>query len=131
MARSDTDADLLRLQLEHTHQLRYYSYQLIQQLTFFIIGIEIVACGYLVLNADTLGKISGSNNLFLASGCAAFFGLLWRTAYNAGIYNNMHGIIINKVMEKTINICYHLYVILSVVFFIGAIAIGYCYLSSI
>lgn len=39
---------------------RLYSYDLIQKLTFFVISIELIFCGYILLNAKKLSGIEGS-----------------------------------------------------------------------
>jgi len=44
---------------------RHHSYDLVQKLTFFIIGAEFVFCGYLLLNAEKLSDVKHLSTLFL------------------------------------------------------------------
>ncbi len=71
-------------------EARHYSYDLVQKLTFFVISIELIFCGYMLLNADRFGSIKYSSYLFLLSGSAAIFGIFWRFCYNQTNHEESH-----------------------------------------
>lgn len=77
---------------DQTFSARQYSLELVQKLTYFIITIELVGCGYILLTADKLIEIENLNYLFLMCGVSALMGLLWRFFYNQVYYNRCHGI---------------------------------------
>lgn len=128
--------------LNHAEELQYreqifsarqYSYEIVQKLTYFIVSAELVTCGYILINADSLSAIESLNYLFLLCGFAAMTGILWRFFYNITYHNNTHGIknIAHKVSQK-LQICiYYLYVILTLVTFTWLLIRGYLYLTSL
>lgn len=81
---------------------RQYSLELVQKLTYFVITIELVGCGYILLTADKLIEIKNLNYLFLLCGVSALMGLFWRFFYNQVHYNRSHGInnFVHKVVVK-------------------------------
>jgi hypothetical protein len=70
---------------------RHKSYDYTQRLTFFVIGLEVVSCGYMLLNADKLSKVEYAPILYVSSGLSAFFGILWRYFYNETYHESSHG----------------------------------------
>lgn len=122
-------------QIEWIKDAQRYSCDLTQRLTFFVIGIELVFCGYVLLNAQALGAVKNSSHLFLLAGCAAAFGLLWRFFYNMTLHQRTHGETGEgsgiKVKECFSGITYYGYIILSIVFLIFTLYAGYNYLRSI
>ncbi len=112
---------------------RQYSLELVQKLTYFIITIELVGCGYILLTADKLIEIENLNYLFLMCGVSALMGLLWRFFYNQVYYNHCHEIkhSINVVVVKLQWATYCLYVILSISSLIWFLILGFGYLSNI
>ena len=77
---------------EQIFTARQYSYDLVQRLTYFVISVELVTCGYILLNAGNLVAIDYLNYLFLLCGLSAIAGILWRFFYNITYHNNTHGI---------------------------------------
>ena len=112
---------------------RQYSYDLTQKLTFFIIGVELIFCGYILLNAEKLGAINYASELFLVAGLAAFFGVLWRFCYNQNHYDATHEkqSKLNLKIKKVETVSYNLYVLLTVGFFVSLLATGYFHLLHI
>jgi len=112
---------------------RQFSYNLTQRLTFFVISVELVFCGYILLNAEKLGAIASADELFALAGIAAFFGVLWRFFYNQTYHNNAHGNgkKANVILAWAQLASYWLYVSLSVLFFILVLVAGYSYLHEI
>ena len=54
-------------ELQHREQLfstRQYAYDIVQRLTYFIVSAELVTCGYILLNADSLVAVKNINYLF-------------------------------------------------------------------
>jgi hypothetical protein len=70
--------------VEWQREAQRYSHDLTQKLTFFVIGIELVFCGYVLLHAEKFGGVKYSSLLFLLAGCSALFGLLWRFSTTGG-----------------------------------------------
>jgi len=127
--------------LNHAEELQYrdqyfsarqHSYELTQQLTYFVISVELVFCGYMLLNAEKLSGINTANYLFLVCGVAAFAGALWRFFYNQIYHDNTHGIKgrFHEFTYKLQKLCYWIYVILSVVAFVWALIVGFSFLST-
>lgn len=118
---------------EQVFLARQYSLDLVQKLTYFIITIELVGCGYILLTADKLIEIKSLNYLFLLCGASALMGLFWRFFYNQVHYNNCHGInnCIHNVVRKLQFIAYYLYVIFSITSLIWFLILGFRYLSNI
>jgi len=112
---------------------RQFSYSLTQRLTFFVISVELVFCGYILLNAGKLGAIASADELFALAGIAAFFGVLWRFFYNQTYHNNAHGSgkKTNVILAWVQLVSYCVYVSLSVIFFVLVLAVGYSYLHEI
>lgn len=108
-----------------------HSYELTQKLTYYVISVELVFCGYMLLNAKTLIGLKGASYLFVASGVAALFGILWRFFYNQTYHNNAHGIY-NRTHQISVYsqlIVYWVYVFLSIVSLIWALVAGFNYLE--
>lgn len=115
------------------HEMQQYSYDLTQRLTFFVISIELIFCGYILLNPEKLGVIKFSSTLFFLSGAAAIFGLFWRFCYNQTFYENAQGKQSKffKAYNGAQTITYWIYIVLTLVFFISAVATGHEYLRGI
>jgi len=54
----------------YTQAERHKAYDLTQRLTFFVIGIEFIFSGYLLLNASRFRYIDGIEWLFISSALA-------------------------------------------------------------
>jgi hypothetical protein len=110
---------------------RQHSYELTQKLTYFVISIELIFCGYLLLNAEKLVDIRGASFLFAITGIAAFFGIFWRFFYNQTYHNNAHGTqgLLNKVACLFQIIFYWIYIALSIASFVWALFAGFTYLD--
>ena len=118
---------------EQVFSSRQYSYDLVQKLTYFIVSAELVTCGYILLNADSLVTVKSLNYLFLLCGLAAMTGILWRFFYNITYHNNTHDINnwAHKVAKKLQIIVYYLYVVLTLSTFTWLLIRGYLYLTSL
>jgi len=110
---------------------KHLSYDMTQKLTFFVIGIELVFCGYLLLNIEKLSGLKISKFVFLISGGAAFCGILWRFCYNQTYHENIH-----NQKSKLGSICagvqngfYYPYFALTFIFFIWILYAGYNYIA--
>jgi cytochrome b561 len=130
------------MSLNHAEELQYreqifsarqYSYEIVQKLTYFIVSAELVTCGYILLNADSLAGIKDLNYLFLICGIAAMAGILWRFFYNITYHNNTHGIndCAHKIAKKLQISIYYLYVVLTLLTFAWLLIRGYLYLTSL
>lgn len=110
---------------------RQHSYDLTQQLTYFVISIELIFCGYMLLNAEKLVGIQGASYLFATTGIAAFFGIFWRFFYNQTYHNNAHGVHgrLHKIACHFQIVCYWIYVALSISSFFWALSAGFVYLE--
>ena len=134
---SDASASLNHAEeLQYREQLfsaRQYSYNLVEKLTYFIVSAELVTCGYILLNADSLVAIKGLNYLFLLCGFAAMSGILWRFFYNITYHNKTHGIndYAHKISKKLQTVVYYLYVVLTLSTFTWLLIRGYLYLTSL
>jgi uncharacterized membrane protein len=112
--------------------LRRQSYDHIQTLTFFVISIELVTCGYMLLNADRLAGLPWARWLFLAVGIAALAGILWRFGYNEAFYrsavgrNNRWGPLVNAVQTR----CHHVFAVVSLVSLVALLIAGTMYIGS-
>lgn len=117
---------------EQQFAFRQHSYELTQKLTYFVISVELVFCGYMLLNADKLNSIHGASYLFLACGIAALLGIFWRFFYNQTYHNHAHGIQgrLHKVASFLQIICYWIYVVLSIVAFVWTLIAGFNYLDA-
>lgn len=125
------EAELLAREQEFA--ARQHSYDLTQRLTYFVITVELVFCGYMLLNADRLSSIQGASYLFVASGIAALFGILWRFFYNQTYHNSAHRIRgrLNKLSNYLQILCYWIYVALSIAAFVWALVAGFDYLNNL
>ncbi|HRE17987.1 MAG TPA: hypothetical protein PLW86_13130 [Rhodocyclaceae bacterium] len=112
---------------------RQHSYDLTQKLTYFVIFIELVFCGYMLLNAEKLSGIQEASYLFLTCGIAAFFGITWRFFYNQTYHNNAHGIhgCAHQIARVSQLVCYWTYVVLSIVAFVWALSSGFSYIDKV
>lgn len=124
--------DQLKL-MELRRDSQKYSYDLVQRLTFFVISIELIFCGYILLNSEKLGAVKFSSFLFLLAGSAAVFGIGWRFIYNQTYHDAVHG-----KNEKNRNILprlqivvYWIYISLTALFLLSIISAGYLHLSKI
>ena len=116
---------------EQLFAFRQNSYDLTQKLTYFVISIELIFCGYMLLNAEKFVGIQGASYLFVATGIAAFFGILWRFFYNQTHYDNAHGVrgLLHKITYCFQIGCYWVYVALSIASFVWALSAGFAYLE--
>lgn len=111
---------------------RQFSYELTQKLTYFVIGSELAFCAFILINANKFAQIIYAKELFLVCGIAALAGLLWRFGYNETYHQQVHGRKKSyKSYDKIREVSYFVYVILSIIFFIGVLAAGYNYLNHI
>lgn len=124
---TDKDLELYSLQLSY----RQYSYDLVQKLTFFVISIELIICGYMLLNSEKFGEIEYSSLLFLCGGIAAVFGLLWRFFYNQNIYENAHPDSGSQSNDIGQGLAYWAYVAFTMIFFISIVTIGFIHIYEI
>ena len=129
---SSTKEDQLKF-MEMRRVSQQYSYDLVQRLTFFVISIELIFCGYILLNSEKLGSIEFSSLLFLSAGCAAIFGIIWRFFYNQTYHDSVHGKNerIRKYLSKLQIISYWIYVSLTAIFLVSTILAGYFHLKNI
>lgn len=123
------EATLQKLKLEEQR----YSYDLTQRLTFFVVGIELVFCGYLLLHAERLAGVKYSSFLFLLAGGGALFGLLWRYSYNSTFHDITHyaNAEISRLRKWFNSLIYYAFVLFSIAFLIVTLAAGYNHLRSI
>lgn len=122
--------------LQHREQLfstRQYANDIVQRLTYFIVSAELVTCGYILLNADSLVAVRNINYLFLSCGVAAMMGILWRFFYKITYYNNAHGVddFWHKISKKLQIIVYYIYVPLTLMTFSWLLITSYLYLTSL
>ncbi len=124
--------DQLKL-MEIRRDSQQYSYDLVQRLTFLIISIELIFCGYILLNSEKLGAVKFSSLLFLLAGCAAIFGIIWRFFYNQTYHDAVHGKNdkIRKILARLQIYSYWIYILLTAIFLISTILTGYLHLSNI
>ena len=124
--------DQLRL-MEMRRDSQQYSYDLVQRLTFFVISIELIFCGYILLNSEKLGAVKFSSLLFLSAGCAAIFGIIWRFFYNQTYHDAIHGKNekFRKFLGKLQFISYWIYISLTAMFLVGTISTGYWHIKNI
>ncbi len=112
---------------------RLKSYDLTQRLAFFVIGLEAVFCGYILLNARTLTNIHGLEWLFLLYSVALFLGIVWRFAYNEKYHRWAHletNLKWFKIFSAVQKVLYVVFVLFSLVSLIAAIVMGFIYLQS-
>lgn len=119
--------------MEMRHGAQQYSYDLTQRLTFFVISIELIFCGYILLNFEKLGVIKFSSILFLLSGAAAGCGILWRFCYNQTYHDNAHGKHSGKLkfLNWAQTYSYRAYVALTIAFLLGIVGTGYEHINRI
>ena len=110
---------------------RQYSYDLTKQLTFFVISAELVFCGYILLNAKPIGGLGLSSILFVLAGLAAMFGVFWRYFYNEVLHAHAHSFRLRVGYHNAMRVSYWGYVVLSLIFFVLLLIMGYAYLSAI
>lgn len=114
---------------DRKQQEEHHAQQLVQKLTFFVVGAELVFCGYILLNAKSLSGVSFAAEMYLLSGIAAISGLLWRTLYNEEMSaRNGKRAPLSGALLKAQSTLYWLYIIASIVFFIGVLSVGYSYI---
>ena len=126
-----SDQELRLIELERN--ARKHAYDLVHKLTFFVISIELIFCGYILLNAEEFGVIKHLSLLFLLGGVVAISGLLWRFFYNQQSHDMAHGRITKRpaILQSVQYFLYWIFVIGSVVFFIFSVGAGYRYLNQI
>ena len=112
---------------------RHKSYDLTQRLTFFVIGLEGVFCGYILLNARALAHIHGLQWLFLSCSLALVMGIVWRFGYNETFHRSAHGstdstwfLLVSKIQRWS----YIFYVLLFLISLIAAIVMGFIYIQN-
>ena len=131
----ERDPLIIEAELRHHDRAqidRQYSYDLTKQLTYFVVSAELIFCGYILLNAKLLGEVNHSSTLFLMAGIAAISGMLWRFTYNINYHSIAHGGEPgSKILKISVFISYYLYIILSVLFFIILLVVGYKYIRTI
>ena len=112
---------------------RQHSYELTQQLTYFVVSIALVVCGYMLLNAEKLSVIREARFLFLVCGLSAFFGLLWRFFYNQIYHGSTHGQNgwTYRIIARLVAPCYAAYVIFLLIAFIWMLVAGFVLLTNI
>ena len=110
---------------------RQYSYDLTKQLTFFVISAELVFCGYILLNAKPIGGLGLSSILFVLAGLAAMFGVFWRYFYNEVLHAHAHSFRLRAGYHNAMRVSHWGYVVLSLIFFVLLLIMGYAYLSTI
>lgn len=116
---------------DRKQQRLLHASDMVQRLTFFVISIELIACGYLLLNASTLREVNGSLIIYLSASLAALCGLLWRVFYNEHTHaavterNDYWSMFTDWMITPT----YWAYVILSLIFFISIIVFGTYYIA--
>lgn len=110
---------------------RQYSYDLTKQLTFFVISAELVFCGYILLNAKAIGGLGLSSILFILAGLAAMFGVFWRFFYNEVFHAHAHSFRLRVIYHKAVKVTYFGFVVLSLIFLVLLLIMGYGYLSAI
>ncbi len=113
---------------------RHKAYDLAQRLTFFVIGLEVVVCGYILINARTFCTIPYIADFFFVTGLAAFCGIGWRFCYNETYSRRVYQqdrSIAYKIYYFCQGLMYWSYITLTAVFFVCALLIGYHYLTSI
>jgi len=121
-------AALLADDLERQRQ----SYELTQKLTYFVVSLELVFCGYLLLNADKLVHFTLAPYLFVASGFAATMGLLWRFCYNMTYHARAHSQQGTKTFLFTVIFqigFYYVYVALSILTIFAILVSGFVYIK--
>jgi hypothetical protein len=108
---------------------RHHAYDMVQRLTFLIIGAEFVFCGYILLNVDKLTNVEYSSWLFLISGLAGLFGILWRFCYNQTYHDSVHDK--KNKFHRAWNffqiVSYRSYIALTGLFLISVLLVGYNY----
>ena len=110
---------------------RHHSYDLVQKLTFLVIGAELVFCGYILLNAEKLSGVRHSSILFLVAGLAGLFGILWRFCYNQTYHENVHErrSRFHSIWYSVQISSYWVYIVLTAIFFVGSLCAGYNYVN--
>lgn len=124
---SASDDENSGLQIEQ--DLRKYSYDLTQKLTYFVISAELVFCGYMLLNTDKLKGLQNVSSLYLVTGVAALTGILWRFCYNQTYHNNAHKTSNNPCLVKFQICVYWIYVGLSLISLIWALVAGFNFIE--
>ena len=107
---------------------KQYSYDLTARLSYFVISIELIFCGYVLLHAKEFIQIQHLSTLFLIAGLSLISGLLWRFAYNQTYHERQHGKDPAKWLTVIQDVLYWVYIVLTVIFFIASLYFGYNYL---
>jgi hypothetical protein len=131
MNRQHIESAVRNAELENKN--RADAYELTRQLAFYMIGLELALCGYMLLNANKIVSILGAPLLFLCSGVAALAGLVWRYAWNEDVYRQAHHMkatTYHLMMLKIMFPAYVVFVLLSLLTYSWAIGGGYYYLST-
>lgn len=118
---------------ERMQKEQHFSYELTQRLTYYVISAEFIFCGYVLLNSDKFGVIKYSSALFLLAGIAALSGVLWRFGYNQNQHDIAHETITknNRYILIAQLTAYWAYIVVSIIFFISLLAIGYSHIRGI
>ena len=123
--------EIVQRVFERRQAERHFSYEMTQKLTFFVVGAELVFCGYILLNAEKLGPIEYSSILFPLAGMAAVMGLVWRAVFNDLHLRELRDQIIAPGLAKILRATYVLYIFLSAAFFFLLLFAGTMYLFTI
>lgn len=136
-------ADANQREKEEELRKQQYAYGLVERLAFYVISAELIFCGYVLLKAKEFGAITGSGTLYLFAGLAALSGIVWRYFYNERYHEYAHGVVVPlpQFIEKWIKkdtvepIFFHwsywIYLLLSLLFFVLLLAIGFVHLISV
>lgn len=121
-------------QLDQTerHHIQQISNAAVEKLTYFIIGTEVVICGYILLNLKDLHRIPLLWFIFLLSGSSVLSGLLWRFLHNLyldGVATQYSPRLLwfkigLPILSKWWVIAHNVFLILSVILLVTSLAIG-------
>ncbi len=112
-------------------EARLQSYELTQKLAFFVIGLEVVFCGYLLLNANKFSEVPWVEFLFLVTALAAISGMVWRFCYNATYHQETHGRQSSYERYQSFQVwSYRAFVVLTLLFLLGTTVGGYQYIRT-
>ncbi|MEQ1599240.1 MAG: hypothetical protein ABL880_07745 [Methylotenera sp.] len=114
---------------QHVFSDRQFSLELVQKITFFVISVELIGCGYILLQAANLTEVKHLNYLFLLCGLSALLGLLWRFCYNNSHFNSTHGYQFSAFLNRIQSWLHNLYVVASIVTFVWFLYLGFNYLT--
>ena len=108
---------------------RAQSYDYTERLTFFVLSIEAAFCGYSLQVAKDVRPDAHLPALFLASGLAFVFGVLWRTTYNEVFHANAHFGRRPAWLARINWLLYYGFVLSTAIFLGGVLIVGTRYIS--